>query len=127
MPSAQISYIMSDPLRYIKLLFIFGFEYFSASVLGTKLQFFYYVGQGKCWGISLVILVMAAFLDRDEEHKMTVGARIAVIVGAIGAYALAATAMYLAFTEVGSDTILGVQSQICLSIIGPVIVCNRPR
>ena len=124
--SAQISYIMSDPLRYIKLLFTFGFEYFSASVLGTKLQFFYYVGQGKYWGISLVVLVMAAFLDRDEEHKMTVGARIAVIVGAIGAYALAATAMYLAFTEVGSDTILGVQSRYAYPLLVPMLYAIAP-
>ena len=125
--SGQISYIMSDPLRYIKLLFTFGLEYFSASVLGTKLQFFYYVGQGQYWGIPLVVMIMAAFLDRDEDSRMTVGTRIAIIIGALGGYVLAATAMYLAFTEVGSDTILGVQSRYAYPLLVPLLYAIAPN
>ena len=126
-PATHQLYYALDPLRYIKLLFTFGLEYFSASVLGTKLQFFYYVGQGQYWGIPLVVMIMAAFLDRDEDSRMTVGTRIAIIIGALGGYVLAATAMYLAFTEVGSDTILGSVVPICLSFISAIIVCHRSR
>ena len=49
-----------------------------------------------------------------------------MIVGAIGAYALAATAMYLAFTEVGSDTILGVQSRYAYPLLVPMLYAIAP-
>ncbi len=56
---------------------------------------------------------------------MTVGTRIAIIIGALEDMCWAATAMYLAFTEVGSDTILGSAVPICLSFISAIIVCHR--
>lgn len=57
---------------------------------------------------------------------MTVGTRIAIIIGALGGYVLAATAMYLAFTEVGSDTILGVQSRYAY-LYSAIIVAIAPN
>ncbi len=125
--SGQISYILSDPLKYIKLLFTFGIQYFSASILGVNLQFFYYVGQGNFWGITMATIIVATFLDRDEESNITVSTRISMVVGAIGGYILAATAMYLGFTEVGSDTILGVQSRYAYPLLAPLLYAIAPN
>jgi len=66
-------------------------------------------------------------LDRDEDSRMTVGTRIAIIIGALGGYVLAATAMYLAFTEVGSDTILGVQSRYAYPLLVPLLYAIAPN
>ena len=125
--SDQLQYILSDPMKYIKLLFTFGQEYFSCGTLGVNLQNFFYVGQGRYWGITLVVIVLAVFLDRDSESRVTMPVRMASVLGALMGYVLAATAMYLGFTEVGSDTIQGVQSRYVYPLLLPLFYMLAPN
>lgn len=124
---SQLQYILADPLRYIRLLLAFGKGYFSMSFLGEELQFLYYVGRGSFGGVAMVTLVLAAFLDRDEENRMSIPVRLSIIIAVIGGYVLIATAMYLGFTEVGCDTILGVQSRYAYPLLVPFLYGIAPN
>lgn len=124
--SGQLQYIMADPVRYIKLLITFGTQWFSTAILGRGMQDFGYVGMGDYWGIAFTVVILAAFLDRDEDSTLTVKMRVAIEVGVFAAYVLVATAMYLGFTQVGSDTILGVQSRYAYPLLVPMLYAIAP-
>ena len=122
----QLQYIMADPVRYIKLLITFGTQWFSTAILGRGMQDFGYVGMGDYWGIAFTVVILAAFLDRDEDSTLTVNMRVAIEVGVFAAYVLVATAMYLGFTQVGSDTIQGVQSRYAYPLLAPLLYAIAP-
>ena len=72
------------------------------------------------------MVILAAFLDRDEDSTLTVKMRVAIEVGVFAAYVLVATAMYLGFTQVGSDTIQGVQSRYAYPLLAPLLYAIAP-
>lgn len=123
----QIQYVLSAPLVYINLLYEFGKAYFSAGDLGVSYQNFYYIGQGEYWGLAFATVLVAAFVDKDENIKLSVGMRVAITMGTLGAFILVATSMYLAFTPVGSDSVAGVQSRYAYPLLVPFFYALTPN
>ena len=74
--------------------------------------------------IALAILVVLAFLDRDDRGIKTGVMRVSTILGSFAGIVLFTTAMYVAFTPVGSQEINGCQPRYLIPLLFPAWYIN---
>lgn len=108
---AQMAFILTEPIAFLKILVRFILHYVSIDVSGPGLTSYYYFGNGSFPYLVIVMLFIVAFLDRPSIGANTIMIRIASWVGILGALILVCTALYVSFTPVKFETINGVQAR----------------
>ncbi len=121
--TGQIEFILADPIRYIGILFNFLKTYLSPLESGKYINYFAYLGYGKFFAVFLVLMVFTAFTDKEKcdsfkGHWWLNGASLVYL---IGTSALIATALYVAFTPVGLDTVNGCSSRYIIPLLFPTL------
>lgn len=117
----QIKFILTNPLAYAKILLEFELGYVALANSATMLQKFAYVGDGYFYSVISLMLAVLTFLDRDNNEKNYNSIRIAGVSGCAIAIILSTTALYVSFTAVGLDTILGMQARYMIPTIFPAL------
>ena len=126
-PAGQIRWILANPFRYALILFhtikIYGIEYYQMLIgnlgwLDTNLPNYVYL-------LYLVLFPLSLFLE-NEETIFTKIQRI-VLVGLVTIESVGIfTMIYLGWTSVGGETILGVQGRYFLPILVVLLLAIYP-
>lgn len=124
--TAQLAYILEYPGRYIKVLFHFLADYVSVGKAFTYMQNYFYFGYGSCTGIVFATLIVVAFLSKRDSRGMTIPVRISGVFASFLAAAACATVMYIVFTPVAAETVLGCQGRYILPAVIPFLVSISP-
>lgn len=125
--SAQLAYILSNPIEYLQTFVTFTFETYLAPLstqwfilrygyLGFPSWFF--------WALAAAMTIFAAIVDKGPEdvNVNTWHARVlTLVICAICVFGVV-TALYLSFTAVGSNTVAGCQPRYILPLIFPFMV-----
>lgn len=121
--SSQTSYILADPLRYIGILMNFMLEYLSPQMAQDYISQMAYLGYAGFYRFLPVLLLVVAVTDREACYERCIKwpVRVAGVILSLGCLMLAATAMYIAFTPVGLDTINGCQYRYQLQVMFPML------
>lgn len=132
--SGQVKYILSHPFEYLKTLWKFVAFYVSAPQFIEFSNMYAYItlrtgGLNAIWAtFSLVLLLYAAFTDRSEKILLknknwiyTVG-----FLSCLLQVCLIATSLYVAFTPVGHNTVLGCQFRYFFPVMLPLLYFMVP-
>lgn len=117
----QIKFILENSIYYIRILYCFFKSYLAIDSIGYGFQHFAYMGYGMFWGIVTLIVVVVAFLDRDERKSVNVWIKVSGIIGCLAAIILATTALYISFTGVGANTVAGMHDRYVFPLIFPIL------
>lgn len=124
--SEQIRFILSHPLEYAQILFSFLLEYFSIPVSRFYMGFYAYLGftSWPFWAVMLFLMVFTAITDKSEADKTvcTWKSRVLVIALNLITVVLFATAFYVSYTVVGSETIAGCQPRYLIPLLFSTLV-----
>lgn len=118
----QVQFILTNPFRYVDILYRFFCQYFNPTSYGRFLTFFAYLGTSSDWVIYLILLAVLAFTDKDGTDYAIPGIKISrwiIMAILFGIMVLVATSMYIAFTPVGLDTVNGCQPRYMLPLLFP--------
>ena len=123
-PIGQISGILAAPFNYAIILIKFLLEYLSIGSMKNYISNFAYLGFGSLSGVFIAVLCFTALTDKskDSRFKGSIIGRIAAILVFLGGAVLVATSMYVAFTPVGSDVILGCQPRYIMPVLAPSVL-----
>lgn len=121
--ASQTSFMLAHPLQYLVILFNFMKGYLSLTAAQQGLGAMHYFGASPYSLLLIVLLFVVACTDREEsyERRIKLPVRIVGVVMSLGALILCATAMYIAFTPVGSETILGCQWRYQMQVMFPML------
>ena len=124
--SAQLAFILSNPLEYAMTLlnFCLGFVSplntvaFNNALTGFPYLTFDASRVGITAALELGLIVVCTVIDRDNDDRAYRGAvpKIASTIGMASALGLIVTALYVAFTPVGSHSVEGVQQRYLLPL-----------
>lgn len=121
----QISYIFSHPWDYTKILLSFLANYVSPKSAVHHFSYLHYFTNLEPTVFSplmVLTLTVVALTDKNEyDTKIKALPRIVTYVLSFGVLCLVATSMYVAFTEVGLDTIKGCQYRYIAPVLFPVL------
>lgn len=117
----QIKFILNNPFAYAKILLEFELKYIGIANSGPMLQKLAYVGDGYFYTIVSFIILLLAFIDREQEEKNFLVIKGACLIGNIVAIVLSTTALYIDFTSVGLDTVSGMQARYLLPTVYPAL------
>lgn len=120
----QLQYILSNPGEYAGTLTNFLKDYLSPNAILPYLACFAYLGQ-KGFGVlcGMMIVIMALFDNSASFKRVNVLAKTSVYVLSFVTACLAATAMYISFTPVASETINGCQIRYMFPVFFPLLLC----
>ena len=126
----QVKFILTHPLEYAGILLRFLGFYVSGQQLQGFNNMFAYLGSPHVfWGtLSALIVVYAACTDRkrgDNYGNMRLQ-RLTGVLSALITLVCAATALYVDFTPVGHDTVLGFQFRYIFPILIPLALLAVP-
>ena len=127
-PMAQVEYIFGNPIEYTKKLLKFVWEYISFSNANKSINFFSYLGQGGSPVVFILLIAFCSITDKNEFDKFY-GAnfiKTVVIVLEFGLICLIATALYVDFTPVASETIQGCHPRYLMPLIAPFTLTIAP-
>ncbi|SCP95734.1 DUF2142 domain-containing protein [Anaerobium acetethylicum] len=122
----QVKFILFHPLQYTKILLHFFFaDYFNIANAAKATSNMAYLGLGSLSSISLILMTIAAFLDRNSMDSRILNRKFRIVVlGCLFITAsLIATAMYVSFTPVASDVINGCQHRYLMPMIFIALYC----
>lgn len=117
----QVKHILNNPLWYIKLLVSFLKDYLNLDNAGGYISSMAYLGNGNNTTIILVVIGILTFLDRDDRKIKMFWVRGAFFISALCTITLVATALYISFTPVGNDVILGCQPRYIMPLLFPTL------
>lgn len=117
----QIKFILKNPLLYAKILLKFFVKYITLDGTTEMLDSLAYAGRGCIYVIVSFVLTSLAFLDRGEKEKNHVIVKSASVLGCAMAILLSATALYISFTAVASNTVAGMQGRYMIPTIFPAL------
>lgn len=124
----QIEYIAGNPLQYTKLLLTSMVTELWSYISGAQ-QFFTYAylqGLSKIWTwIGIALFGFMALFAPIGEERVSIGKkyRILNLIMIFGMSAIVWTSMYVSYTAVGSNKILGVQSRYFFPLMIPFFYC----
>ena len=121
-PRQQILYIISNPMQYTKTLIEFLRGYFPPiNVDGITL--FAYLGHIRGGMMCCGIIFLASIFDKQGDCSKTypVYLRFCIVVLSLGIVVMCATALYIAYTPVAENSILGCQPRYALPVFYPVV------
>lgn len=120
--AGQTAYILHHPIIYIQTLLTFLWDYASLEAGQTYLSYLHYFGTAKYSLVLQALLLVTAFTDREKcDSYVKWQPKVVTLLMSFGAICLAATAMYIAYTPLESDTILGCQYRYMLQVMFPVL------
>lgn len=129
----QVKFILSSPLNYAKVLlgYLFGVYFRPSFFMPFSVELQGYLPAFRL-GVPVVILLLVVFVfDRSKRdvqlHQPSLLLKLMSALSFFCAVCLAATAMYVAYTSVGSGTIQGCQSRYMLPVLLPALVLVRPN
>jgi len=119
----QIHFVLSHPVAYAKILSNFMAGYINPFNAGGFMVSFAYIGGIGGFFLLLAVLAMVTFTDKNEYDKKTATWKLRLVIVAIylATTALVSTALYVAFTPVGSPTINGVQPRYLIPLVFPLL------
>ena len=115
----QIKYILSNPGEYTGTLLNFLKEYLDLDYAEEFITSMAYMGYGMGTTITLMLMAVLMYIDRDEKKIKMPCVRGAYFFSAAVCIVLVATALYVSFTEVGANYIAGCQPRYLLPILFP--------
>lgn len=125
----QLSFILADPMRYLRILFNFSLYFLDAVRLGTSLPLqLAYIRWPETDYLNIVsmallgLTLLCAVLDQGNRRGTSHGLRIMAVVGPVCSFLLSATALYISYTPYGLDTINGMQYRYLLPIALPLLM-----
>ncbi len=120
-PAEQLNYILSNPIKYAKILLSFLWGYLSPLNAKNYISFFSYLGKGGGAIIFILLLCFCAVTDKDETNKFkgSVFTAALVIITDLIIACMMATALYIAFTPVFSQEILGCHPRYIIPLVAP--------
>lgn len=123
----QVAFILNHPLKYTKILFGFLTGYLSLNNADGYTTMMGYYGTAEHFAVCLVIVAMTVVLDNDSKNylkdKNYIFVKAITVVCCFVAIVLASTALYVSFTAVGYETILGCQPRYILPLLFPALYC----
>ena len=121
--SGQIAYILGHPLDFAKMMAKYLPNYLSIGNAQNYVTSFAYYGDGYFYGVLIVLMGVVAFTDRNEfdRYTATVSHKIRTLLIALITVICVASALYIAFTPVGFDTVNGCQARYLMPVIFPVL------
>ena len=122
--AGQIAYILSNFGEYLKMLFNFLKEYLHPDDSFEILTSTAYQGVGPYYSVCLIVLMLATFLDNSKKTVFKNREPLTVLgnyIGCFGGVVLVVTALYVAYTAVGADTVNGCQARYLLPIVFPFL------
>ena len=131
--TGQISYILHNPFEYAKTLLYFMADYTSFAQASYYSSFYAYVSiyshaSGPisfCATATLLIVLFCAFTDKGEcdDFKKVGWYKLLMVGSAFATLVLIASALYITFTAVGSQTIAGCQWRYIVPSLFPLLYC----
>lgn len=122
----QIKYILSHPLEYADILWRFlTNEYFNLSRVGELLTNYAYHGILQNQYLYLILMVIVAVTDKNDYDQPLINqywTRILTILFSLMTIILSVTAMYVAFTPVGSTQVNGAQFRYMIPAVLPFLL-----
>ena len=115
----QIKYILSNPGEYTGTLLNFLKKYLDLDYAEEFITSMAYMGYGMGTTITLMLMAVLMYIDRDEKKIKMPCVRGAYFFSAAVCIILVATALYVSFTEVGANYIAGCQPRYLLPILFP--------
>lgn len=121
--AGQLSFVLADPLRYAGILTNFLSGYLSIAQSASYTNFFAYLGYSSLGGLPLVMLMLVAVTDSGPANYPYAlwRYRLGALALLCGTSALIASALYVSFTVVGSDTVSGCQGRYLLPLLLPFL------
>ena len=131
--SAQFSLILHSPINYIKILCSFYLKSGVTLFLGSgTLTALGYIGKimpdvnNTIYIITLIYLLYVTFTNGLDKKIVPKSIKVVLFILIFGISLLIPTALYLSFTEVGSNTIQGVQARYYISLLLPLMIIFNP-
>lgn len=120
----QVAFILREPLQYTKILLNFLKTYLSIGSMKGYINLFAYMGSGTAAWIFIAMIIITTLTDKTHIDKFKGKGllRIVSIVLFFGLACLVSTSMYVAFTPVASESILGCQSRYLTPAIFPLLI-----
>lgn len=120
----QLEFILSKPLNYTKILLMFLKDYLSIPGMKKYIVNFAYMGYGSGAWIFIAMLMFTTLTDKcaNDRFKKLNTVRIISILLFFALVCLVATSLYIAFTEVGNEKIVGCQPRYIIPLLLPLLV-----
>jgi len=119
----QVLFILQNPLAYTVILLRFLRDYFNVFESGWFISYY-----GSYWHASFpnllwLVILFITLTDRCEEDRLssTVKQKALMMFIIFSTVAIFSTAMYVGFTEVGAESIAGVQKRYLISLLFPFL------
>jgi uncharacterized membrane protein len=126
--TGQIMFILQNPLKYTGILLNFIKEYLNIFDSEKFISWYITYEYLSFPNLTIGLLIFLAFTDRCEKDKLTASVWFRIFMAFIlfSTIAVFSTAMYVGFTDVGSNEIKGVQRRYIIQLLFPFfyIVCN---
>lgn len=117
-PMAQLSNILAHPIWYAGMLSRYLLHWPFQKPIGT---FFAYLGAGVGNVILVILLAVVMLIDKKyDDDAFSIPVRLYSVLHFVGVSALVATALYLVFTPVKYDRIVGAQPRYMLPLVYPL-------
>lgn len=127
----QISFILENPFRYAGILLKFLSEYCSVLHMNNSVTMYAYLGNASVFfgTVSVFVLFYSVFTDRHKEdgYNRLQPARRLTLLTCFAQLVLVATSLYVGFTPVGHETILGCQYRYIFPILIPFCYFLAPK
>lgn len=121
----QLKFIFRNPFVYAKTLVDFLLDYISFSFASDNVSFYAYLGSPRsiCGTISIFAMLYCAFIDKDkaDDFKNVLVLKTVSWMTVAIQLALVATALYIAFTPVGLNTVNGCSYRYIFPILLPAL------
>ena len=124
----QMRMVLSHPIAYIKVFLKNFYDTFDDYVFGrSSLAQLAYAGYHKMYTAVTVIMVAVFFTEPrlmipQKSKKGLRNFKIVMTILVAGVVGLIWTALYLSFTEIGMETIVGVQARYYIPLMLPVLI-----
>ncbi len=123
-PVEQVKYILGNPIAYSKTLIKFLRNYLAIQNMEGYISNFAYFGYGKWWPVFVMLLGITAVTDSNSELKFKIPfiMKALAVILFFGVSAVIATALYVDFTPVAHQTILGCQPRYIIPLLAPFLL-----
>ncbi|MGN1320677.1 MAG: hypothetical protein ACI4U6_06140, partial [Acutalibacteraceae bacterium] len=117
----QLNYVLTNPFKYAKILLSFLCNYLSPLNAKNYISFFSYLGNGGSAIIFMLLLCFCGITDKDETNRFkgSVFTASSIIIIDLIIACMMASAMYLSFTPVYSQEILGCHPRYIIPLLAP--------
>lgn len=127
-PPEQLMYILQNPIDYAKMLIKFTVKSLSFSDMHGYMINYAYLGFGTGAEYIIFLLMFTTITDKSkcDRYSSTLWTRSVAVVLYVGIFFIIATALYIVFTPLYSQEILGVQPRYIVPLLFPLLSVIAP-